>query len=130
MSRRATNPKPTSPDESVGKLEHARSWVVNSFALTAPSDFRGSIVCIDDCPNCALFKKGCAGACVRWDNFVCRDCPCLGSKYADKFGEPETVNARTETLAPPDPRLLQIRELRRNLADGVAVPYRGFTVIE
>lgn len=96
-------------------------WVEGAFSLTAPAAMRVTVVCDDDCPNCPLYLRGCAGRCVRWDDLVCSDCPCLGSKYADKLGEPKTVNPKTKQATAPPEALLRIRELRKMAKDGQKV---------
>lgn len=60
--------------------------------------------------------------CVRWDELVCHNCPCLGSQYADKDGDPTTVDAVTNEPKGARAELLEIRRIRRFLWDGEQVP--------
>jgi len=110
---------------------------LSSFPPTAPTSWRGTVVCIDDCPNCPLFQNGCAGfvagaddekervkgGCNRWNDLICKDCPCLGSKHADVFPNwpIRTVDTTTNTDSPPKPILAKIREARKDLEDGEIV---------
>jgi len=106
-----------------GKRTNAADWVRGAFTLTRPVDFVDSIVCIDDCDACPLFKRGCAGKCSRWDDLVCASCPCLGSKYNDR-AEISTVDPDTFEPQAPDKRLLDIRAQRKKLLDGQPVQLR------
>ena len=99
---------------------HPGGWL---FVPTAPVEWRGSIVCDDDCDNCPLFKNGCAGNCTRWDDAVCFNCPCLASRFAAEKNEPTTVEPgawpernsgeqHREASHPAEPRLLDLRKRR------------------
>lgn len=99
----------------------SRQWVINAFPLTAPVHWRETIVCNDDCVNCPLWQNGCAGNCVRWNDLVCKDCPCLSSKYADLFGDVLTVDPRTNQDADAKPGLEEARKVRRTLEDGETI---------
>lgn len=105
-----------------GKKLNSDGWLNGAFSLTAPSSLAKSIVCIDDCNNCPLYKKGCAGNCIRWDEKVCNYCPCLGSKYVGEDGtEPITVDPTTGKKKEVDIELLKIRVIRKKLLDGMPV---------
>jgi hypothetical protein len=112
-----------------GKRLNSTGWVKGAFALTSPSDFVGDIVCIDDCEECPLFSRGCAGKCTRWDDLVCSGCPCLGSKYN---GRAEVTTVDPDTLEPeaPDPRLAVIRRIRESLRDGQRVDQNAVEYME
>lgn len=119
---------------------------MNAFPLTAPVSWRGTVVCNDDCDNCPLFQNGCAGGgvnskgenkgCNRWDNLVCKDCPCLASSYADLYREPilidpalsveeakEFVDSKQRIQA--DPKLFQMRLKRKLLDDGEPIEWNS-----
>lgn len=106
--------------DTEGKRQNSRSWTLGAFTLTQPSEMVGGVVCIDDCPNCPLWKKGCAGRCARWDDLVCSGCPCLGSRYSAKEGV-ATVNPTTLEPEPIEPRILAVRARRQTLRDGEPV---------
>jgi len=93
-------------------------WIMGAMSLTAPSKYIDKIVCNDDCDNCELAKKGCAKNCVRWDDLICQNCPCLASKYADTWGETKTVDPKTNKPAPANEKLMKMRVIRKGLQDG------------
>ena len=55
--------------------------------LTDPSVWRQRIVCTDNCEECPLFQKGCAGKCTRFPTAVCATCPCRASQFTGKINE-------------------------------------------
>ena len=57
-------------------------WVPLPHDMIAPSSWRESVSCTDECETCPLYLTGCAQECVRWSDLVCKQCPCLGSAYA------------------------------------------------
>lgn len=62
----------------------SRNWAKAAFHITTPSPWRTLVCCTDECETCPLFNEGCARRCVRWDDMVCEDCPCLASEGAGK----------------------------------------------
>lgn len=58
---------------------------------TTPSKLRTrmTVVCTDDCPNCIMFRLGCAKRCTRFPDIVCEACPCRASAFAGKIIEAE-----------------------------------------
>ena len=98
-------------------------WVMGAMSLTAPSAASHVVICNDDCENCPLFKRGCAKNCVRWDDLICKHCPCLASKYADSLGnETKCVEPKTNKSVPTDLYLLGLRVIRKTLDDGEDIP--------
>lgn len=79
------------------------------------------MVCTDKCEDCPLYTKGCGAKCVRWNDLVCNDCPCLGSAYADVFGPAETVDPKTDKDKAADPVMAELSKLRRTKKDGQAL---------
>ncbi len=55
--------------------------VIPSYRLTKPTAKLLGIECDDDCDNCPLYLKGCAGICNRFPDKVCKGCPCRASKF-------------------------------------------------
>lgn len=107
--------------------ELSRKWVLRAFPPTAPSPERTQIICDDDCDNCPLYQTGkCAKKCNRWENAICNDCPCLGSRNADWRIRPQTVDPLnpTDEEVPILPILLKIRRARKELEDGEKVDVR------
>lgn len=101
--------------------------MLGAFPPTAPSAERNEIVCDDDCDNCPLYAKGkCARNCNRWENAICADCPCLGSRNADWRIRPSTVDPLhpKDEDVPIKPILLKIRRARKELEDGEKVDLR------
>jgi hypothetical protein len=103
-----------------GKRQNSKTWIVGAFSLTQQHEMAADVVCIDDCPNCPLWKKGCAGKCQRWDDLVCSTCPCLGSKYQDSEGV-TTVNASSLDSEPISEKLRVVHALRKRLSDGQSI---------
>lgn len=121
MSKQEESPRPEDSESDSGKRTNSEGWLKGAFSLTNPSSFAGTIVCNDDCKNCKLFRNGCAGKCVRWDDMVCKGCPCLASRYANIDIEPRTIDPVTGEEAPADPELLKLRAKRKLLGDGEEV---------
>ncbi len=87
-----------------------------------PVAARVDVVCDDDCENCPLYLEGCAQRCVRWDDLVCKDCPCLASLHAGELGEPVTVEPKTNQPAGPSEAVIAVRNRRRQQ---VSLPEHG-----
>lgn len=101
-------------------------WIMGAMSLTAPSKNIDKIICNDDCENCVLAQKGCAKNCVRWDDLICQNCPCLASRYADSWGETKTVDPKTNKPAPANETLMKMRIVRKGLQDGEPIPIEFF----
>lgn len=130
MSKPDEKPKPIPEERSEdGKRLNSPGWVKNAFAITSMSEIAATVICDDDCPNCRLYKKGCAGRCIRWDDMVCSTCPCLGSKWSDKHGLPNTVNPKTGIDEFPNPVLLKISKLRKSLSEGEPIDMESVTLL-
>lgn len=100
--------------EARGRVFAAEQSLTNTLAAT--------VVCNDDCEHCPMFTRGCAKHCNRWDDLICKDCPCLASQYADAWGETKTVNHKTNDPVDVNPYFMLLRSVRKGLGDGESIP--------